>query len=318
MPFSGEHGRATTILVGGHESAGGGDLVALLDALPGAIVTPPGRALHDVVAGLLASGEGSAVVLPMTWGRDPGMVADSAKTLSWLARGGGAGRVALCADFGTADHLVSWLRRAATHTARDRPGAGLVLAAPAGNPFDDADLHRLAHLVRTHGAGVAVEVACLAAPADLADAVRRARLLGSDDVVVVPAGFARTAPVGLPTPHASFFGPLLSVQAVLDVVRRRVRDAEHDLGHGRDGIATGLLADHGHGYAHSHALEGDAGHAHAHPHAHPHPPPVSGPTTAGRRAGARAHDGQHGHHEGPRAATTVRGASPTEELSSTD
>lgn len=232
-------------------------------------MTSAGRPLHNVVNTLLGTGgEDTVVVVPMTWGRDPGMVADTAKTLSWLGAQAGPGRLAQSADFGTSDHLVAWLRRAATRTGR-RPGVGLVITAPAANPFDDADLYRLGHLVRTHGAGVMVEVACVAEPADLALAVRRTRLLGVPDVVIVPAGFARTAPQGLPPAHATFFGPLLSERALLEVIAQRVAAAEHELQHGRDGIAAGLLADHGHGYAHSHSFELSAeGHAHSLSHHH--------------------------------------------------
>ncbi|MCD4533630.1 hypothetical protein LRP67_06000 [Nocardioides sp. cx-169] len=295
--------------MGGHESANGADLLPLLQALPSALVTRPGRALHDAVVTELAAGGSVVAVLPMTWGRDPGMVADTAKTLRWLAGGAGAGRLALCADFGTQDHLVTWLRRAAIETARDRPGAGLLLAAAAANPFDDADLHRVAHLVGAHGAGVPVEPACLSNAADLASAVQRARLLGSDEVIVVPAGFARFAPVALPAGRVSFFGPLLSPQAVVDVVGRRTREACHDLAHGDDGITAGLLADHGHGYAHPNAREGEVAHAPPHPpaaHSHSHPSTVAEPTTAGRTPAARA---ETRHREG-------REPSPTEHLSS--
>ncbi|MBC2933075.1 cobalamin biosynthesis protein CbiX [Nocardioides sp. zg-1228] len=271
-------GRTRTVLVAGHESDGGAALAPIADTL-GAVVTTSGRPLHDVVTALLTEGEGRVVVVPMTWGRDPVMVADTAKTLRWISATAGAGRVAQSADFGTVDHLVAWLRRAAERVST-RPGTTLVVTAPSGDPFDDADLHRVAHLARTHGAGVPVEVACVAEPGDLAEVVRRARLLGADRVVVVPAGFARTPPAGLPE-DASFFGPLLSEEAVLEVIRRRVAAAEHDLRHGHDGIAAGLLADHGHGYAHSHAFEhggeGDShGHSHGHSdgatHRHSHPP----------------------------------------------
>ena len=281
MP-TGEHSAVTTVLVGGHESAYGSDLLPLLDLLPDAVVTRAGRALHNTVATSLAAGE-TVVVVTMTWGRDPVMVADVAKTLSWLASDAG-GRLALAPSFGTVDHLVAWLRRAARETARQRPEAGVLVTAPSSNPFDDAELHRIAHLVRTHGAGVQVEVACVAEPSDLGRAVERALLLGSDDVVVVPAGFGKAPPPGLPGEHATVFGPLLSEAAVLDIVRRRVSEAQHELGHGRDGIAAGLLADHGHGYAHSHAFEDGAapGHGgHVHPHVHPHHVPHETPVERG-------------------------------------
>jgi hypothetical protein len=260
------------VLVGGHESGHGADLAPLLDLLPGAVVATAGRPLNDVLSRLLASSDAAVAVLPMTWGRDPVMVSDTARTMRWLTAGAGARRLALCAPFGTVDHLVALLRKAATEAVATRPGAGLVLAAQRADPFDDAELYRVAHLVRTYGAVSEVEVACVAAPPDLLEAVRRARLLGAPEVVVVPAGFglppAGVALDGLERTTAS--GPLLPLGAMAQIVDRRVAAAVHDLGHGRDGIDAGLLADHGHGYAHSHSVEGDAGHHHDHPHAHPH------------------------------------------------
>ncbi|WP_122817839.1 cobalamin biosynthesis protein CbiX [Nocardioides pantholopis] len=269
------------VLVGGHESAGTADLESLADALPGAILTRPGRPLHNRVSTLLADHadhDTTVAVLPVTWGRDPVLVADTAKTLSWLRAGSGPGRLVLCDALGAIDHLVALVRRAATETVKRRPGAALVLAAPSAGPFDDAELHRVAHLVRAHGTGTEVEVACGSDEAALRRAVRRARLLGAEEVVVVPAGFARTCPAldaaadpMLADPVLAgtvFYGPLLSEQATLRIVGQRLADARHRLGHGDDGIDAGLLADHGHGYAHSHAVEGHP-HSHAHPHSHP-------------------------------------------------
>ncbi|MCM0641313.1 sirohydrochlorin chelatase [Cellulomonas wangsupingiae] len=258
------------VLVGGHESARGVDLERLLDALPGAAVCTPGRSLQDVVRARLAGGPEPVAVLPMTWGRDPVMVADTARTLRWLATGSGRGRIALCTPFGTVDHLVALLRAAATRTATHVPGAGLVVAAPKADPFDDAELHRIAHLVRTFGSGLEIGVACVGTDADLERAVHRVRVLGAQDVVVVPAGFAATAPDADALDGASFFGPLLSDPALLRIVRERLADAAHELAHGHDGIEDGLAADHGHGYAHSHAL-GEHEHPHTHGHTHPHP-----------------------------------------------
>ncbi|MBO0926410.1 hypothetical protein J1G44_18210 [Cellulomonas sp. zg-ZUI199] len=269
--MAGSHVRP--VLVGGHESARGADLERLRGALPGAAVCAPGRSLQDAVRAGLAAGPEPVVVLPMTWGRDPVMVADTARTLRWLAAGSGRGRIALADQFGTVDHLVALLRAAATRTAARHPGAGLVLAAPGADPFDDAELHRVAHLVRTFGTGLEIGVACVVTDADLARAVHRVRLLGAQDVVVVPAGFAAAAPSADALDGAAFFGPLLSDTALLRIVRERLAAAEHDLQHGHDGIEDGLEADHGHGYAHSHAgLEG-AGHEHPHGHGHPHTHP---------------------------------------------
>ena len=280
---------ATVVLVGGHESGNGTDLSFLADYLPDAHITPAGRPLHNLLTQLrgrkrLASDPTPVVVLPMTFGRNPTLIADAAKTLKWLEAGADAsGAPLVLADpFGTGDHLTAWLRAAATNVHHRAPEAGMLIMADAANPFDDAELYRISHLVRTHGAGIQVETATVESPADVVDAGRRLRLLGSTEMVVVPAGFRQTATVhGDPVPFgdgtlagARFYGPLLGGQAVLRVIRERIRDALHNLRHGDNGIDAGLQADHGHGYAHSHAFETANGHSHSHGHTHPHPAPI--------------------------------------------
>ncbi|MCC9178031.1 hypothetical protein [Arthrobacter sp. zg-Y750] len=289
--------RATVVLVGGHESGNGADFSFLTDMIPDALVTPAGRPLHNALTRLCArniSGAEAApiVVLPMTFGRNPTLVADTAKTLKWLgaqgARDSAAAPLALADAFGTADHLTAWLRTAAVEVRRRTPRAAVLIVADAANPFDDAELHRIAHLVRTHGAGNPVETAAVEDTEALLEAVRRMRLLGSTETVVVPAGFRRVAAVhGEAVPFGEgaladtgFYGALLSEQAVLRVIRERVHDALHALGHGRTGIEAGLQADHSHGYAHSHAFEEANGHSHIHSngagdgHTHHHPAPI--------------------------------------------
>ena len=267
-----EVGRPAThprvVLAGGHESANGSDLAFIRTMDPDIAVTGAGRPLHNTLTRLLDAGEGPVVVVPMTFGRNPTFVADTAKTLKWLD-GGAGGSVVLADAFGTIDHLTAWLRTAATTVRRSDPEAALVISAPAANPFDDAELYRIAHLVRIHGAGNEVEVAVTRTEADLQAAVRRLRLLGSGRSVVVPAGFQRESRTAFGQGEfagARFFGPLMSGQAVLRVIRERTRDALHALSHGHTGIDAGLQADHGHGYAHSHAFEESQGSGHSHPH----------------------------------------------------
>ncbi|WAP50896.1 hypothetical protein OL239_13035 [Arthrobacter sp. ATA002] len=294
----------TVVLVGGHESNNGADLSFAAEALPDALVTPAGRPLHNMLTQLLGQSRhdpgtnpAPVVVLPMTFGRNPTLVADTAKTLRWL----GAQTtpsvssalpspvpLALADPFGTTDHLTAWLRAAATEVRRRAPQAAVLIIAEAANPFDDADLYRIAHLVRTHGAGNPVETAAVDDVGALLSSVQRLRLLGSTETVVVPAGFRRMPTVhGEPVPfggdgfaNTGFYGALLSEQAVLRVIRERVRDALHALDHGRTGIEAGLQADHGHGYAHSHAFEEANGHSHPHGsaagggHTHHHPAPI--------------------------------------------
>ncbi|GAA3863098.1 hypothetical protein GCM10022381_03940 [Leifsonia kafniensis] len=210
----------------------------------------------------------------MTFGRNPTFVADAAKTLKWLAVGEAETRIALCDSFGTPDHLIAWLRTAATQSAASDPAAAVVIAARSSNPFDDAELFRIAHLVLTHGAATEVDVACVDQDADVARSVNRLRKLGFDETVVVPAGFARSSSAEFGTGDLAgsrFYGPLMSEQAIVRVIAERIRDAEHNLGHGRNGISAGLEADHGHGYAHSHAFEeGQHEHEHGHSHSHNH------------------------------------------------
>ena len=273
------------VLVGGHESGNGADLSFVPDLMPGAFVTPAGRPLHNLLAQLLGrtleagSGIQPVVVLPMTFGRNPTLIADTAKTLRWLsaeaATRNAAAPLALADPFGTADHLTAWLRTAAIEVRRKSPEAAMLITSDAANPFDDADLYRITHLVRTHGAGIPVETAAVASTGGLLEAVRRLRRLGSTRTVVVPAGFRRAGTIrSEPVPYgagefsdAEFYGPLLSERAVLRVIGDRVRDALHGLSHGRTGVEAGLQADHSHGYAHSHAFE-ESGGGHSHPHSH--------------------------------------------------
>ena len=276
---------ATVVLVGGHESADGADLQYLTHSVPHSIVTPAGRPLHNLVTRMLAADDRAVVVVPMTFGRNPTFVADTAKTLKWLA-GSAHGRLALADPFGTEDHLTAWLRTAAGAALRTDPEAAMVIWAPAANPFDDAEVYRVAHLVRTHGAGNVVEVAVTDGPAGMVHALERVRLLGGARAVVVPAGFARDNPVPPEERgYAAFSGPLMSESGIVRVIQERVRDALHELGHGRNGIDAGLQADHGHGYAHSHAFEESTGHSHSH-----------GDGTAHTHGGSADHSHAHGAH----------------------
>lgn len=256
-------------MVGGHESNYGKDLEYLRDALPGVAIVTAGRPLQTALSRALAASDADVVVLPMTFGRNPTLVADTAKTMKWLAGNGGSGRMVLSASFGTADHLTAWLRTAATNVQSSGDDSALLLVAGKSNPFDDAELFRIAHLVRTHGTGTEVEASCIGDDTDLAVSLARLRRLGHDHTVLVPASFsqASTAPLGLGAfGGARFYGPIMSARAVLQVIGDRCAAAVHELSHGRDGIAAGLLADHGHGYAHSHAFEEGLEHSHHHSH----------------------------------------------------
>ena len=265
---------ATTVLVGGHESAAGRELLPWVAAGHAFRAVGGGRELTGAVErALTRSGlSGPPVcVVPMTLGRDPRLTADAARALRWLARTAGPGRIALAAPFGTADHLVGWLRAAA---AREHPpgpgsngsapdGTALLVTAPAADPFADAELFRIARLVRQYGRHHWVEVAFTGAGADPdpEGGVDRCHRLGADRVLLLPAGFGPPAP--RPVPGAESARPLLGRQAAARVLAARVDAALHRLGHGDDGIAAGLDAEHGHGLAHSHSPGRPHGHGHA-------------------------------------------------------
>ncbi|MFF0408924.1 cobalamin biosynthesis protein CbiX [Kitasatospora sp. NPDC004745] len=307
---------ATVVLAGGHESDGGRDLAALVEREPTVhAAAAVGRPLAEAVRSALAAADGPVCVVPMTLGRDPGLVADAARALRWLADGEVRGRLALTEPFGGRDHLVGWLRAAAgAHDAdgADGPGPGgaLLVTAPAAGPFEDADLFRTARLVRQYGRHRWVEVAFAGGDPDPAEGAERCRLLGARTVTAVPASFGPALRAGLPGVRDG--GPLLGPAAIAGVVAARTAAALHLLGHGEDGILAGLDAEHGHGYAHSHGPGGTHTHGHGpggthgHTHTHGHrlqapvPVPAAVPVPSGGRLPAPLpHGHRHAHTQPP-------------------
>lgn len=262
--------RRAVIAVCGHEAGYGRALEGLVD--PGVSVVPSGRELFRSISAHRRRGAETAVV-PMTLGRDPELVADTARTLRAVAGGDRAATV-LTEPFGTAQHLVGWLRAAAGRVAED---SALLVTAPSGDPFEDAELYRIAALVRRYGRHALVEVAFTGGDPDPAEGVRRCRLLGAERVTLLPAGFAApempelTGPAGPPVDRT---GPLVPASGLRRVLAERVADAlRRRREHGDDGIAAGLTAAANHGHSHTHPPgEGhDHGHGHEHGSGHHHP-----------------------------------------------
>lgn len=257
---------ASVVLGAGHE---GGAAVGGVAA---------GRPLTEAVTAALAASTAPVCVVPMTLGRDPKLIADCARALRWLGRGEGGGegrgRLVLAPPFATADHLTAWLRTAALRAVRSAPQTSAVLVtAPAAGPFEDAELFRVARLVRQYGAHRWVEVAFDGGDPDLAEGVERCRRLGARHVALVRAAFGSagdvtdvtraTGATGAPADVLDT-GPLLGEAAIAEVLRARVAHALHRLAHGDDGTGAGLDAEHGHGYAHAHGPEDGDGHEHPH------------------------------------------------------
>jgi sirohydrochlorin cobaltochelatase len=244
------------LAVGGHESANGRALT-----IPGVRPTACGRELYRAVHERVRAGYERICVVPMTLGRDAELIADTARTLAALGPAERA-RVVLTAPFGTARHLTGWLRAAANRMPSD---AALLVTAPAGDVYDDAELYRIARLVRQYGRHTLVEVALADGDPDLAHGVERCRALGAHRVVVLPASFVVPSTARIDCVPAT---ALLTPSAVAEVVAARVAAAvEHVRAYGDDGVAAGLVAAADHGTGHSHAAA--AGHDHGSGGRHP-------------------------------------------------
>ncbi|MBS2535966.1 hypothetical protein KGQ20_24695 [Catenulispora sp. NF23] len=272
--------QATVVLVGGHESDRGEALHALAQDSPLTRARACGQELEEAVRAALITSELPVCVVPMTLGRDPELVADTARTLAWVARTTGPPRIALAEPFGTAEHLIGWLRAAAGRAAVGAAGAAgadpadvaiLVTANPA-NPFDDAELFRIARLVQVQGRAPWVDVAFHGGDPDVQTGVDRCRRLGARRVALVPAGFAPAGGTEVAAAEAAGAvdaGPLLAPSAISGVLAARIQAAVDRLRAGDDGIAAGLDAEHGHGHTHSHT-DGPAARGHTHSHASGH------------------------------------------------
>jgi hypothetical protein len=154
----------------------------------------------------------------------------------------------LAEPFGNATLLTGWLRVAVAGTARQHGGTDLamLLTANAANRFDDAELFRIAHLVKVQEGVPRVEVAFHGGDPDLAQGVDRCVQLGARRVAVIPADFGPATDT--PMPGVLVGGPLLAPSAISGMLATRIAGAMLRLSQGDDGIAAGLDADHSHGH----------------------------------------------------------------------
>ncbi len=262
--------RPGVLLVGGHESGNGRCLPGLIGP-GGPEACAPGRGLQAALRG-----RGRTVVVPMTLGRDPELAAFAAQTLRWAARDRARGDLLLAGPLGTMGHLVGWIRGAVTGAlCGEAPGRAVLLVAPAAGPEPDAELFKVARLVRQHTAVRWVEVALTGGDPDVDEGVERCLRLGADGVVLVPASF-------IPAPSragAAATGPLLGPAALAALVRERVTDAEHRWSrYGDDGLAPTQHAHPAHPHTHTHT-HGDDDHDHTE-HRRGSAPPVTKEATA--------------------------------------
>lgn len=282
-------GPVAVVAVCGHEAAYGRALDGVVDG--GVSIVSSGRELFRSIAEHGRRGS-ETVVVPMTLGRDPELVADAARTLRAVPAGD-RGTTVLAEPFGTAQHLVAWLRAAAARVSGD---SALLVTAPSGDPFEDAELYRIAALVRRYGRHSLVEVAFAGGDPDPAEGVRRCGLLGAPRVTLLPASFALPHAPGTtgaqPVP-VDLAGPLVPASALRRVLGERVGDARRRLReHGDDGVSAGLTAADNHGHSHTHPP--GEGHDHGHGHPHPHPP-GEGHNHGHPHPAGEGRDDHHGH-----------------------
>ncbi|WP_063837407.1 hypothetical protein, partial [Streptomyces sp. NRRL WC-3549] len=208
------------VAVYGHEAADGGALRDL--AGPEVLVVPGGRELIRALAGLRRSGQ-DACVVPMTLGRDPELVADTARTLRALPAAQTSGTL-LAEPFGTGRHLVAWLRAVANRTPQ---GPALLVTAPTGGLFDDAELYRIARLVHGYGSHRSVEVAFTGGDPDVAEGVRRCGLLGDSRVTLLSAAFHLPEVPRVPGVTVTSAGPTVSRPALARILAERALSLIH-------------------------------------------------------------------------------------------
>ncbi|MEY9892917.1 sirohydrochlorin cobaltochelatase [Catenulispora sp. MAP5-51] len=234
--------RASVVLVGGHEGGADVDVEPSIEREALFRAASARRDLKTTVEQALESNDLPVCVVPMTLGRDPGLVADTARALMAVTDGAAGGRLVLADPFGTATLLTGWLRVAVAQAAGSpcSPDLAVVLTANAANKFDDAELCRIAHLVKVQARLSWVEVAFRDGDPAPAEVVERCETLGARRIALVPADFRS---VGGPPASGVINGePLLSSATVSGVLATRTAAALLKLSRGDDGIAAGLNA----------------------------------------------------------------------------
>ncbi|RAV32027.1 hypothetical protein DLJ54_05355 [Corynebacterium heidelbergense] len=202
------------------------------------------------------------LVVPASTGRDLTSITHAAQGLQWLRSQG----FAVCLAEAVANDTYTIARLRHHLRALDAGGAvGALVVAHEVNPFADAELLRRVRLAQQFSRHNLVEVA-FEGPGgwpDVDRATDRLVALGAERIVHIRGDLGGGS--------ASEATPLFSAQGL----RRAVElAAERGLrlweSTGDDGIALGLLADHGQGFAHSHGEEEQHSHGHSHTHSHSH------------------------------------------------
>ncbi|MFE5300708.1 hypothetical protein [Streptomyces sp. NPDC056632] len=231
------------ILVGGHESNAGRALLPHLHTYGACAVAPVGPGLGKALADALSRTEGPVCVVPMTLGRDPGLVAGAANLVRRTALSRPAGRrLVFTRPLGLEGQLDGWLLEALSRgpsLGRAADNAVLVTAAPAG-PVADGALRSAARRLARHT--TAHVTAALERGSVVEAETERLRRLGARRIVVISAGLA--VPRVSWAPDVFDMGPLLGPSSIRSLVGARCAAALHDLAMHEDDGVTAVLGPH--------------------------------------------------------------------------
>jgi sirohydrochlorin cobaltochelatase len=248
-------GATVTVLYAGAEAPDPGALSADT-GVP--VVTGP-RALAPFLE-QARSQDATLVLIPAGTDRDLTSVTQAAQALQWAQRSGV--RVVLGPSLIDATRAIAELRRHLRAVAPDHDG--VLFVARTVDPFADAELVRRVRLARQFSEDLEVEVAFEGSWPSPDTARDRLRALGAAQVAEIRADLALGEDAGTAEP---LFRPSALATAAQRAAHTAVHLAED---HHDDGIAAGLLADHGTGFAHSHGDEDGHSHTHTHSHGHSH------------------------------------------------
>lgn len=204
------------------------------------------------------------ILVPACTSRDLTAITQAAQALRWLKERNPDRTLVLAEPFSGDTYAIARMRHHIRTLAGDVDA--LLFVSATVDPFADAELLRRVRLARQFSEDVEVEVAFdnVASAPSLAwptppTAIERLNKLGLETIQTVRADLFED-----PTGEQL---PLFKETALKAAVVASEEKARHRAAHGDDGIAAGLLADHGAGFAHSH---GDEDHDHDHGHGHHH------------------------------------------------
>lgn len=204
-------------------------------------------------------------LVPACTGRDLTSITQAAQALQWLKQHSPDRTLLLADPLSNATYAIARMRHHIRALARE--AEAIVFVSATVDPFADAELFRRVRLACQFSEDIAVEVAFddaahapnIAWPKP-AEVEKKLHKLGKDNICYVRADLYKD-------PEGHHMG-LFKETALRAAAGASAEKARHKAAHGDDGIGTGLLADHGAGFAHSHGNDHEHSHGHSHRHHH--------------------------------------------------